>query len=206
MSFPYAVVLFPQEGTYSEILTSWLTEDNNKCRWPRTRNVTFFLKKNSPPHEDWLLFDVKVQCYCETLEKARKKAEDANYVTSNDESTGRGKRIIHEKQFDDMYDTCDGNTDNDSDVPPQLHKTDNKKRVTKDKYSDTSVKKYKCVKQLSQIADKSSTPNRSRLCSKSQTQQINLVREELSDNNNELVVPKSQEINIQGKSSTLFYY
>lgn len=64
MSYPYAVVQFPQEGSYSEIPTSWLTKDTTQCRWPTTKNVTFFLKKNSPLQEDWLLFDVKVECYC----------------------------------------------------------------------------------------------------------------------------------------------
>ncbi|XP_071568442.1 uncharacterized protein [Temnothorax nylanderi] len=114
MSFPYAVVQFPKEGTYSEIPTSWLTKDCTQCRWPTTKNATFFIKKNSPPEADWLLFDVKVECYCETLEKARKKAEDSNYATSCDEIRGRGKRIVHEKHFHDTYDASDDNTDDDS--------------------------------------------------------------------------------------------
>lgn len=64
MSFPYAVVQFPNEGTYSEIPTSWLTKDSTKCRWPMTKNASFFVKKNNPPEADWLLFDVIVDSYC----------------------------------------------------------------------------------------------------------------------------------------------
>jgi len=47
----------------------------------------------------------------DTLKKARKKADYANYSTSNDEGRGRGKRQLHEKQFDDY--NCDDSTDDD---------------------------------------------------------------------------------------------
>lgn len=47
MSFPYTVVQFPQEETYSEIPTSWLTKDYTQCRWPKTKNATYFIKKLS---------------------------------------------------------------------------------------------------------------------------------------------------------------
>lgn len=64
MSFPYAVVQFSNEGTYSEIPTSWLTKDSTKCRWPKTKNASFFVKKNITPGANWTLFDVNVECYC----------------------------------------------------------------------------------------------------------------------------------------------
>lgn len=202
MSFPYAVVQFPQEGTYSEIPTSWLTKDCTQCRWPTTKNATFFLKRNYPPEEDWLLFDVKVECYCETLEKARKKAEDANYATSCDETRGRGKRVIYEKQFDDAYNTCDDSADDDCDSPPQLCKTAHKKlKIDKDR--DSSGKRSLCGKQFSYekqpsyeqipqiVAEKSfSMPTRS-LCGTSQTRKINLQADELNN------IDQPMEINVQ---------
>jgi len=44
----------------------------------------------------------------DALEKARKKADYANYSISNDERRGRGKRQL---QFDDY--NCDDSTDDD---------------------------------------------------------------------------------------------
>ncbi|XP_071581114.1 uncharacterized protein [Temnothorax nylanderi] len=186
MSFPYAVVQFPKEGTYSEIPTSWLTKDCTQCRWPTTKNATFFIKKNSPPEADWLLFDVKVECYCETLEKARKKAEDSNYATSCDEIRGRGKRIVHEKHFHDTYDASDDNTDDDSDLPPQLSKTPHEKlKINKNR--DSSGKESLCDKQFSHekqssyekvsptAAKENFTPNRS-LSGKSQRQIVDPLK------------------------------
>lgn len=64
MTYPYAVVLFLQDGTYSEIPSSWLTKDCNQCRWLPAKNAAFLLKKNTPPQADWVLFDVEVECYC----------------------------------------------------------------------------------------------------------------------------------------------
>lgn len=43
--------------------------------------------------------------FTKTLEKARKKAENANYTTSCDETKERGKRIIYDKV--DIYDSSD---------------------------------------------------------------------------------------------------
>ncbi|XP_071581153.1 uncharacterized protein [Temnothorax nylanderi] len=187
MSFPYAVVQFPKEGTYSEIPTSWLTKDCTRCRWPTTKNATFFIKKNSPPEADWLLFDVKVECYCETLEKARKKAEDSNYATSCDEIRGRGKRIVHEKQFHDTYDTSDDNTDDDWDSSLQLCKTPYEKlKINKNR--DLSGKESLCDKQFSHkkqssyekvspiAAKENFTANRSLSC-KSQRQIVDPLQE-----------------------------
>ncbi|XP_036140622.1 uncharacterized protein LOC105834614 isoform X2 [Monomorium pharaonis] len=115
MNFPYVVVQFLREGTFSEIPTSWLTKDFTQCRWPTTKNVTFFIKNNRSPETDWSLLNVKVECHCETLEKAQKIAEDANYAISHDETRKR-KRIIYIKKFDDMYDTRNDSEDDDDDL------------------------------------------------------------------------------------------
>jgi len=64
MSFPYAVVQFPKEGTYSKIPTSWLTKDATKCKWITVKNASFFVKKKHSTRGR-LLFDVNVEeCYC----------------------------------------------------------------------------------------------------------------------------------------------
>lgn len=209
MSFPYVVVQFPKEGTYSEIPTSWLTKDCTQCRWPITKNASFFLKKNSPPEADWLLFDVKVECYCDTFEKARKKAENANYATSCDETRGRGKRVVHGKQFDDTYEICDDSANDDYDSPPQLCKTAHKKlKIDKDR--DSSGKKSLCNKQfshekqsscekVSQIAaEKSfSTPNRSWYDTTSQTREVDPLQADEFNDINEPLAYEPKEINVQ---------
>ncbi|XP_014477804.1 PREDICTED: uncharacterized protein LOC106746097 isoform X2 [Dinoponera quadriceps] len=204
MSLPYAVVQFPKEGTYSEIPTSWLTKDFTQCRWPTTKNVTFFLKKNNPPKADWLLCDVKVECYCNTLEQARRKAKGANYLTSYEENRGRGKRVVHEKKYDDTYDTCD----NDS----RLRKTAHKKlKIDKnwDSSSDSSSGKMSlCDKQLSreklsscervsQVAVKGSfsTPNSS-LCDKSQLRKGDPLQMDELNNINEPLTFEPMEVNV----------
>lgn len=64
MVLPYAVVRFEKEDTYLEIPSLWLLEDKTKCRWPRSKNVTFFIKRSQAPDNDWPIFDVQVECYC----------------------------------------------------------------------------------------------------------------------------------------------
>ncbi|XP_039313114.1 uncharacterized protein LOC105203730 isoform X5 [Solenopsis invicta] len=180
MNLPYAVVQFPKEGTYSEIPTSWLTNNFTQCRWPITKNPTIFIKKSSPPEADWLLYDIKVECYCETFEKAQKQAEDANYATC--EIRECGKRIIHEKQIDNTY-TCNDNVDDDCDSSLQLCKVPQKKLKT-DTSQDSFGKQSFCDKQLyknqsscekvSQIAaEKSFSTSNHSLCNKSQTWIVN---------------------------------
>ncbi|XP_012542129.1 uncharacterized protein LOC105839990 isoform X2 [Monomorium pharaonis] len=165
MNLPYAIVQFLKEGTYSEIPTLWLTNNLTQCRWPITKNPTIFIKKSSPPKADWLLLDVKVECYCETLEKAQKQAEDANYAF---EIRGCGKRIIHEKQFND---TCTYDDSIDDDCGPQKKlKTDVNRDSEKESFCDKQFlqTKQSSYEKVSQTAKRSFSANRS-LCDKSQT-------------------------------------
>ena len=59
--------------------------------------------------------------FTETLKKARKKAEDANYVTSCDEDKGRGKRIVNSKIDDEQLDFSSNSLDKDDNILFLLH-------------------------------------------------------------------------------------
>jgi len=59
MVLSYAVVRFPKVDSFSEIPSLWLMEDKTKCRWPKSKNVTFFIKRLQAPDNDWPIFDVK---------------------------------------------------------------------------------------------------------------------------------------------------
>jgi len=59
--------------------------------------------------------------FTETLKKARKKAEDANYVTSCDEDKGRGKRIVNSKIDDKQLDFSSNSLDKDDNILFLLH-------------------------------------------------------------------------------------
>ncbi|XP_039315459.1 uncharacterized protein LOC105198146 isoform X2 [Solenopsis invicta] len=207
MSFPYVVIQFLKEGTYSEIPTLWLTKDFTRCRWPPTKNVNFFIKKNYPPEVDWSYFDVRVECHCETLEKARTIAENANYSISCDEIRGRGKRIIYKKKFDDIYDICDDSEDDDDDSSSQNQIPQKKLKIHKSQ--DSSEKKSLCDKNIllkeqssfekvAQIAAEKnfSAPNSS-LCAKLQTQIIVPQVDKL----NESLAHESKKINGQNLNS-----
>ncbi|KAK4880190.1 hypothetical protein RN001_008336 [Aquatica leii] len=91
-SKPYAVVLFSDENNMtSEIPTSWLCDANSKCRWPpNCKNPTLLMKKGIKPDKSWGTFKVRVESYCSTLQKARMRAENINYETTEDEDLGRG--------------------------------------------------------------------------------------------------------------------
>ncbi|XP_012532695.1 uncharacterized protein LOC105834614 isoform X1 [Monomorium pharaonis] len=205
MNFPYVVVQFLREGTFSEIPTSWLTKDFTQCRWPTTKNVTFFIKNNRSPETDWSLLNVKVECHCETLEKAQKIAEDANYAISHDETRKR-KRIIYIKKFDDMYDTRNDSEDDDDDLLPQYKTPQKQLKIYKSQ--DSSEKTSLCDKQfllkkqsyekVSHIAAKenSSIPN-NLLRDKSPTQIINSLQTNKLNNSNELLELLPTQINRQ---------
>ncbi|XP_031344437.1 uncharacterized protein LOC116171628 [Photinus pyralis] len=51
------------------------------------------LKNEKPVENEWLLCDIKIEGYSNTLEGARKKAENPDYSSSQEQNdTGRGKR------------------------------------------------------------------------------------------------------------------
>ncbi|CAH0551339.1 unnamed protein product [Brassicogethes aeneus] len=94
----FAVVIFA-DGTVSEIPTSWLTPDHKKCFWPDGKNCYFLMKSGKLPEKNWSCHEVRVECYCDSLEKARRKAENSDYTTG-DEALGRGCRSpVKNKQY-----------------------------------------------------------------------------------------------------------
>lgn len=64
MGLPFAVVKFTDDSTYSEIPVSWLFENNEKCRWPKTKNIGLYMRKNHHPESDWTVHNVEVETFC----------------------------------------------------------------------------------------------------------------------------------------------
>ncbi|XP_031328237.1 uncharacterized protein LOC116159405 [Photinus pyralis] len=99
----YAVVTFlnnddeeTDEYYSSEIPMSWLCENNTKCWWPaQSKNVTSLITREVPPNTDkWDLEEIKVDILGVSLEKARKLADNLDYVSTDDAEKGRGKRKV----------------------------------------------------------------------------------------------------------------
>lgn len=92
----YAVVKFVIDNLYSEVPTSWLTQEENKqlCLWPpRTANTKILIANDANPNlETWSEYEVEIIKYCKSLESARKSAADSNYETTDDDTLGRGRR------------------------------------------------------------------------------------------------------------------
>lgn len=136
----FAVVYFPTEKIYSEVPVSWLTLDKTQCWWPNSlnpRNRMIRGDKPNNPDDDgttWILYDVKFETYASTLESARKKAEQPDYVTGN-ESIPLGRRQKKNKNYD-------SSSSNDSLTPPPSpigsQKPKNKTKPTK-----TYLKKFR---------------------------------------------------------------
>ncbi|GBP57455.1 hypothetical protein EVAR_36107_1 [Eumeta japonica] len=95
----YAVVQFIESELYSEIPSNWLlydsfaVKDKTSCRWPgrKEKNFTQKIKNRVDPSKDWPIRAVNVIRFCETLESARKAADDSQY-SSTAEMVGRGYR------------------------------------------------------------------------------------------------------------------
>ncbi|CAH0556700.1 unnamed protein product [Brassicogethes aeneus] len=92
----YAIVRFVETNDFSEIPNNWIQNRNSEkitCKWPppTVKNTNSLIKSRCSPGIDWLSYEIEILKYCDTLEKARKLAEDADY-TSSDEILGRGCR------------------------------------------------------------------------------------------------------------------
>jgi len=58
----YAVVHFIKSNDYSEISSSWLTEEKNKCWWPKVKNVSQYINHSvTPDPTTWEIYDVEVE-------------------------------------------------------------------------------------------------------------------------------------------------
>ncbi|KAK4886174.1 hypothetical protein RN001_002445 [Aquatica leii] len=114
----FAVVRFvKEECSFSEIPTSWISEDKLYCYWPNQKNYGQLMKKNVLPSMDWLKEPIEIEGYYDTLDKARKVAEDPNY-TSNEEFEKRKPQPRRWLNFE----ASDEDTNESVDQPPQLKK------------------------------------------------------------------------------------
>ncbi|XP_044759490.1 uncharacterized protein LOC123317165 [Coccinella septempunctata] len=87
----FAVVQFITESTsdnvsVSEVPTSWISTDQKQCWWPPSNTTIYIARQKKPNPETWKLYPIKVECYCETYQEAKKKALS---ITSSDEETVR---------------------------------------------------------------------------------------------------------------------
>lgn len=65
MDKQYAVVHFIEDGTYSEIPSSWVFgEASDSCYWPNMKNPSNIIKSAVPPNNKWPIFKIKVESYC----------------------------------------------------------------------------------------------------------------------------------------------
>ncbi|XP_026830464.1 uncharacterized protein LOC113563263 [Ooceraea biroi] len=103
----FAVVTF-HDDTTSEVPSNWLIdfdEDGSSCWWPpsNTKNLsTLISKRIEPVKSTWQRLSVNLGRFCNTLEKARKIAEDSQYTSANEEELGRGRRKRFSKKLSQL--------------------------------------------------------------------------------------------------------
>ncbi|KYN15851.1 hypothetical protein ALC57_11932, partial [Trachymyrmex cornetzi] len=141
--------------------------------------------------------------FTDSLEEARKKV-DPNYATY-DENRSHEKKVIHEKRFDDTYDTFDDSIDEDCDSSSQLQNSYKKIKINeswessgKKSLHDKQLlhkKQFSCNK-ISQIVALS-TPKKHSLHDKSQTPIVDPLQIVQMDEYNESSEFGSQEMNVQ---------
>ncbi|KAK4887384.1 hypothetical protein RN001_003655 [Aquatica leii] len=113
----FAVVRFvKEECSFSAIPTSWISEDKLYCYWPNQKNYGQLMKKNVLPSMDWLKEPKEIEGYYDTLDKARKVAEDPNYTNEEFE-----KRKPQPRRWLN-FEASDEDTNESVDQPPQLKK------------------------------------------------------------------------------------
>lgn len=58
----YAVVHFIQDDEYSEIPSSWLTKEKDRCWWPNVKNISQYVNRCiAPDPTTWGIYDVEVE-------------------------------------------------------------------------------------------------------------------------------------------------
>ncbi|XP_071578849.1 uncharacterized protein [Temnothorax nylanderi] len=94
----YAVVIFKGDNEVSEVPSNWLETnvEESLCWWPvHCKNASTLIAKRSEPNKkSWDKLPVTIEKYCTSYEKARKVAEDASYVTTDDDQLGKGRRPV----------------------------------------------------------------------------------------------------------------
>ncbi|XP_071653230.1 uncharacterized protein [Temnothorax longispinosus] len=94
----YAVVIFKGDNEVFEVPSNWLETnvEESLCWWPvHCKNASTLIAKRSKPNKkSWDKLPVTIEKYCTSYEKARKVAEDANYVTTDDDQLGKGRRQV----------------------------------------------------------------------------------------------------------------
>ncbi|KAM0727249.1 hypothetical protein ACS0PU_006581 [Formica fusca] len=92
----FAVVIF-DNNEVSEVPDNWLIDKGGEdyCWWPpaHMKNLTSLIANCVKPNEStWSLLHVTVEKYCNTIEKARRIAEDSQYSSTDDAELGKGYR------------------------------------------------------------------------------------------------------------------
>ncbi|KAK0073806.1 hypothetical protein PV325_009201, partial [Microctonus aethiopoides] len=117
MAKDYVVVCFHETKDFSEIPSNWLhnidkLKGNLTCKWPPSniKNTYHLIKNRCDPARKIVKL---LSAYLDTLEKARKAAEDANYTSSEENSSlGRGHRL---KYHTNKVPRCDSSSSEDAD-------------------------------------------------------------------------------------------
>ncbi|XP_031350218.1 uncharacterized protein LOC116175963 [Photinus pyralis] len=113
----FAVVRFLDEvDSYSEIPVSWISDDKLYCYWPSHKNCGQLMAKGVIPDDSWGCERIGIEGYYDTLEKARKMANDPNY-TSHDEER---KRCPKPSKWVNINTSDEDENEGIIDEPPQL--------------------------------------------------------------------------------------
>ncbi|XP_011690495.1 PREDICTED: uncharacterized protein LOC105451621 [Wasmannia auropunctata] len=170
----FAVVTFDDAST-SEVPTNWLIdeEDGSSCWWPpsNTKNLsTLISKRVDPIKSTWQKLNVIMERTCDTLEKARKVAEDSQYTSVDEENLGRGRR----KRFSKKLYIYDTDEDSRSDQTISQQRSNKKKlenklptfpkdfQLSADESSDSAISKINIPvpKKISQQLNKKKSKNK----------------------------------------------
>ncbi|KAF5305926.1 hypothetical protein FQR65_LT07537 [Abscondita terminalis] len=104
----YAVVKFINddfdEEVTSEVPALWLTKENKKCWWPKTKNINSLIFDRTVPNNTgkWDLLDVVFEGYYESLEEAQKKASYMNASSDEELESGTRKKIRRSESDDSL--------------------------------------------------------------------------------------------------------
>ncbi|KAJ8965653.1 hypothetical protein NQ317_010640, partial [Molorchus minor] len=115
MNCAYAVVKFLEDGSFQEVPVVWLSQDRKYCNFPKKRCSYSYFKKTTPS-EDWKKYRIERH-----MKMLRKRATIPNYITTDEEDRGRGKRSIFRKYSSSE----DSDSSNKSFSPPTLMKKTN---------------------------------------------------------------------------------
>lgn len=56
----YAIVEFELDGSVSFVPSSWIYDENKKCRWPKEKNkLDLYRQELFAPKNDWHIYTIK---------------------------------------------------------------------------------------------------------------------------------------------------